>query len=85
MQKSCYDVFLVETRLGRKIDRIDAAQSMIRGIPHQLLDRRHGAWIGRLPQDREQIACFAHIRFPALNGCLVILPDISPDSGSLRG
>jgi hypothetical protein len=60
MQESCDGTFLLETGFGREVDHIDTAESMIRGIPHQFLDRPGSVGVGRLPQKREQIASFAH-------------------------
>jgi len=50
MQERRDCTFLVEADFGREVDHIDTAQNVIRGVLHQLFDRRGSVGIGRLPQ-----------------------------------
>ena len=63
MQKGCNGALLIDPGSAREIDHIDAAEVAIGRVPHQLLDRPSGFEVGRLPQEREQIAGFAHLGF----------------------
>ena len=62
MQEGGDGALLIDPGLAREVEHIDAAEFAIGRVAHQLLDRRGSVGIGRLPQQREQIASFAHLR-----------------------
>ena len=69
MQEGGNSAFFIDFGLAREIDHIDAAQVAIGRVPHQLLDHPGCFGIGRLPQKREQIAGFTHLRLLRQCGC----------------
>lgn len=60
MQEHRDGTFLVEVLAFGEIERIDAAQAMIRRVAHQTLKGRDRVAIGGLTQDREQGVRVAH-------------------------
>ena len=49
MQKRRDHTLFIPLRLSGKIQHIDAAERVIRGVAHQLFDSAHRAGIGGLP------------------------------------
>ena len=62
LQQACDDAFFVKLRMAGEIDRVDAAERLIRRVRDQLVDRIDHIRVGDLSQRREESLGLAHMR-----------------------